>query len=222
MRGEITPIDRVKARLLLRAQQKQPIHYTLGVDLGQANDPTAFSVIEQVSELDAYSWERKYNLVHLERVPLGTSYPKVVELTQKRIDHLKGLAGEGGLVQLAVDATGVGRPVVDLLVQAELAPMPVIITGGDQATYSDGYWRVPKRDLIGMLQVLLQDKRLRVAPGMPEGKTFVHELQNFKYKISVAGHDSYEAWREGDHDDLVLSVAIACWAASRGAEENYA
>lgn len=24
-------------------------------------------------------------------------------------------------------------------------------------------------------------------------------------------HDSYEAWREGDHDDLVIAVAMACW-----------
>ena len=24
-----------------------------------------------------------------------------------------------------------------------------------------------------------------------------------------------EAWREGDHDDLVLSVALACWAGER-------
>ena len=27
-------------------------------------------------------------------------------------------------------------------------------------------------------------------------------------------HDSYEAWREGDHDDLVLSVGMAVWAAT--------
>jgi hypothetical protein len=26
---------------------------------------------------------------------------------------------------------------------------------------------------------------------------------------------SPEAWREGDHDDMVLSVALACWAGER-------
>jgi hypothetical protein len=25
------------------------------------------------------------------------------------------------------------------------------------------------------------------------------------------GHDSYEAWRESIHDDLVLAVSLACW-----------
>jgi len=24
-------------------------------------------------------------------------------------------------------------------------------------------------------------------------------------------HDSYSHWREGDHDDLVLATALACW-----------
>jgi hypothetical protein len=32
--------------------------------------------------------------------------------------------------------------------------------------------------------------------------------------ISTA-HDSYEAWREGDHDDLVLATALACWRAAK-------
>jgi hypothetical protein len=35
---------------------------------------------------------------------------------------------------------------------------------------------------------------------------------NFKVKVNLAtGHDSYEAWRESVHDDLVLAVALACW-----------
>ncbi len=29
--------------------------------------------------------------------------------------------------------------------------------------------------------------------------------------MSSAGNDTYEAWRESDHDDLVLAAAIACW-----------
>ena len=27
------------------------------------------------------------------------------------------------------------------------------------------------------------------------------------------GNDTCQAWREGDHDDLVLAVAVACWYA---------
>ena len=41
--------------------------------------------------------------------------------------------------------------------------------------------------------------------------TLIQELSNFKVKITTKGNDTYEAWREGQHDDLVLSVALACW-----------
>jgi hypothetical protein len=40
------------------------------------------------------------------------------------------------------------------------------------------------------------------------------ELLNFKVKIDPqTAHDSYSSWRESDHDDLVLSVALAAWFA---------
>jgi len=41
------------------------------------------------------------------------------------------------------------------------------------------------------------------------------ELLNFQVKINDLAHDSYGAWREGTHDDLVLAVALACWAAEQ-------
>jgi hypothetical protein len=38
------------------------------------------------------------------------------------------------------------------------------------------------------------------------------ELLNFRRKINLkTAHDSYEHWRESDHDDLVLAAALACW-----------
>ena len=32
-------------------------------------------------------------------------------------------------------------------------------------------------------------------------------------KISISGNDTFEAWREKDHDDTVLAVCLACWYA---------
>lgn len=45
--------------------------------------------------------------------------------------------------------------------------------------------------------------------------TLVQELLNFKVEIAMGGHDKYEAWRGGVHDDLVLSAAMACWYGER-------
>jgi hypothetical protein len=94
---------------------------------------------------------------------------------------------------------------------------PITITGGDAVTRAEGGgWRVPKRDLISATLVLLQNGQLKVAEALKLRETLVKELLAFRAKINIAtAHDSYEAWRENDHDDLVLSVAMACWAGER-------
>ena len=53
--------------------------------------------------------------------------------------------------------------------------------------------------------------RLKISRALPEAAQLVEELQNFKIKVTLAGNDTYEAWRESDHDDLVLAAAMAAW-----------
>ena len=66
-----------------------------------------------------------------------------------------------------------------------------------------------------MLQVLLQARRIQVAPTLPEAPTLVRELTNFRLKAPASTTDTLEAWREGRDDDLVFAVAIAAWAGER-------
>jgi hypothetical protein len=93
-------------------------------------------------------------------------------------------------------------------------PTAITIHGGSTVSvdpHRRGF-RVPKRDLVSAVQVLLQTRRLRIAEGLPEADTLKRELLNFRVKVNPAtAHDSYEHWREGDHDDLVLATAMACW-----------
>jgi hypothetical protein len=118
---------------------------------------------------------------------------------------------------LAVDATGVGRPVVDLLRPAELGcPLwPVLITGGDAEGQGQGYFRVPKRDLILGLQVTIQRGDLQIASGLSYGAALVREMAEMRVRVSGSGREQYGVWRAGEHDDLVLAVALACWAERR-------
>jgi hypothetical protein len=124
--------------------------------------------------------------------------------------------------------TGVGRPVADMLKRrleewleqdrdVYLNTAWITITGGDSVTKAEGGGlRVPKRDLASAPLVLMQNKQLKIAEGLALADTLKRELLNFKVKINIAtGHDSYEAWREGYHDDLVLAVAMACWCGER-------
>ncbi len=71
---------------------------------------------------------------------------------------------------------------------------------------------MPKRDLVSVLQVLLHSGRLKVAARLPEAELLRSELVNFRVKITPAANESFGAWREGEHDDTVLAVGLACWA----------
>jgi hypothetical protein len=62
----------------------------------------------------------------------------------------------------------------------------------------------------------LQSRRLQIAASLELADTLVKEFQNFKVTIDPkTAHDSYAAWRETDHDDLTLSVAMGCWYRDR-------
>jgi len=54
------------------------------------------------------------------------------------------------------------------------------------------------------------------APVLPEAATLVQELLAFQVKLTPQGHDTYGTWREGNHDDLVLAVALTCWYGEQG------
>ena len=46
------------------------------------------------------------------------------------------------------------------------------------------------------------------------------EIENFRIKINErTRHESYESWREGDHDDLVFALSLACWWALKRQEK---
>ena len=88
----------------------------------------------------------------------------------------------------------------------------ITITGGNVVHPVMGGFNVPKRDLVFSLVALFQAGLLKIPALSPETNTLVNELMNFKMKIKTdTAHDSYEAWREGDHDDLVLSASLRCW-----------
>src|SRR2546423_8436965 len=96
---------------------------------------------------------------------------------------------------------GVGRSVVDLLRQARVPCWlrPVTITGG-HAVADDpttGELTVPKKELVGSLQVPLQSRRLAI-PKSGDGPTLARELGTFR--VRAAGNETAD-WREGAHDD---------------------
>ena len=111
--------------------------------------------------------------------------------------------------ELIVDATGVGRPVIDQMRETGLEPIPVTITGGRFMSFDGDMWRVPKKALLRPLVAATEAGRLRVAKGLREAEAFQRELQAFQRRITARGYSAFGG--VGEHDDLVIAVALICW-----------
>lgn len=199
---------------------EQILESVIGVDLGQSRDYTAISILEKHQKFRTAPFQGQkegdpfYHVTFLERVKLGTPYPEQIKRVREIFNSV--VKQRGIEPTLVLDATGCGRPIYDEFKQSGFRPKGILIHGGDSVTRDGNLFNVPKRDLAAVLQMLYQQGRIKVSSKLPEAKTLTKELLNFKVKINLqTGHDSYEAWRGSEHDDLVLSVACAAWWCER-------
>lgn len=186
-------------------------HY-IGLDLGKSQDPSAIAVVERRD----YAERPLPELVvrYLTQFHLGTSYIRVQDditrmTASKKLQH----------AVLVADATGPGAPVMDQFREADVPLLAVIIGGGESRAHRlpDGTWRVTKKDLVGVLQVLLAQRRLIVPESLGSITEMLKaQLRGMQTKITKAGNETFEH-RSGEHDDLALALALACWAAERTA-----
>jgi hypothetical protein len=189
--------------------------YFVGLDLGRPSEPTALAVLGRPTVTRDHPPQSRpgYLLRHLHRFPPGTPYPQVLTEVRKLLQS-SPLAGQTWLL---ADYTGAGWPVQMLIAQGLQTTVtcsysPVMLTaGGTGVPAGRGGLAVPKADLVGTLQVLLQTRRLQIANQLEEAATLTRELAAYRPKAKLEPTDAI-AWREGAHDDLVLAVGLAAWA----------
>ena len=148
-------------------------------------DPALVALLEQGPEGDT--------LRALKRSPSSLSYPEIAAWFGELAARFEAT--------VVVDATSVGRPVIDLLRAPRRNVVAVVITTGTNTSQDpSGYWHVPDRALVAAVRVAMQGAkaRLRVPAALPLGGPLL------------------EAWLSGAHeDDLVQVVAMALWWSAR-------
>ena len=187
--------------------------YVVGLDLGQSQDYTALAVLER-------TWreapDRGSATGPLRRPLLAALAPRDTRIHELLGDwppwsacrRCRGLCWH-------VDQTGVGHAVVDMIRQAERAPRSGRFSlRGEPDNRRRGRWHVPKKELVVRCRFCSKPGRLKIAM-LPERDLLLKELASFRVKITTAGNETFEAWRDRDHDDLVLAVALACWLGER-------
>ncbi len=182
--------------------------YYAGLDLGQKRDHSALVVVERVDHGMAFQGAAYRSILvrYVERMRLGLPYPAVVQ----RVSEIVRSQELRDKCSLVVDATGVGAPVVDMLREARLGCnlTPVTISGGEGGSGKV----VSKQDLMAGVQVLLEKGQLRIGR-LKEREQLKRELMDVRMSRGNAGRMRIGADGSGEHDDLVIALALACWRA---------
>jgi hypothetical protein len=185
------------------------VNVRIGLDLGQRREPSALCVVQIQERRGPNDRRTDHFLVrHLERLPVGSTFPEVARRTAEVADEVRRRAEDQPY--LYVDATGLGDPVVNLL--RDEAPgvwvRPVYFTHGDRRSSEGGEIRLGKAWLVARLQTLLQTGELHL-PRTAEAETLARDLLDFEIEVREDANERYGAFRVGRHDDLVTALGLA-------------
>ena len=146
---------------------------TIGCDLGRLMDFTVLVALNSRKQVVAIERWRKVSWV--------TQVQRITEM-------YKQLRAK----QIAVDSTGLGDPICELLYRSNLSVNPVTITAQS------------KSEMIDRLSLTLDRGELTI----PRDETLIGELWDFQATERASGVDRLEA-PEGKHDDMVIALALA-------------
>jgi hypothetical protein len=164
---------------------------------------------------------------YLETLGLNISYPKIAQKLADLVHKVEDRVYAGTLhihageivpedypeIRVFADATGVGKPVLDILQAAGVRVTGVYFTHGDRRVEAvderTGLLQVTlgKAYMVSRLQALLQTRRLHVPRGA-QSEVLTHELLNYEIKVDQSANDRYGAFKVGTHDDLVTALGL--------------
>jgi hypothetical protein len=171
--------------------------YSIGLSIGQLSDRAAASVVRRDGDV--------YEVLHLHVWQPGTSHPTTI-IDLKTILSTPLLCSRDASVTLAIDVTLAGI-VTGHMYRDRLSVYTVCY----DIAHQEREGALSKREIISMIRILLEERRLRYAPTMEHALTLQTELQQFQAK-QVTGDNPMTDWRTRPHDDLVIATAMACWA----------
>jgi len=159
--------------------------YALGVDLAKHTDFTVLVVIDVDATRDGVV------------VPHVCGFQRLNTLDwQLQMDLIAQTSALYGGAPVLLDSTGIGDPIHDFLRAKGVPVFPYLLVGQR------------KVQLIQNLSVTMQMKSV----SFPDIPVLRQELSSYQYTISPSGGFVYSA-PDGDHDDTVIALALAVWAA---------
>lgn len=203
--------------------------YIISIDIAKKEDRTVIAIGQKANEFTGDGRVTSFlNVLDMQMIE-HLSYPDLARYI-KRLDLNADLHGNNDLL---VDSTGVGEAVCDLLEDIGLSPERIIFTGGDTSRISGqknaaGFitrmqTNVPKHELVDTLQMCLQERRIRLAEGIPFEQDIRKQFSHFVGVMSKSKNMIYNNDSDDVHDDIVCAMAMMAWhfMQSDGARKDF-
>lgn len=183
----------------------------IGLDLAQQVDFSAYAVLTAMTHYadtrdPVYQNYPKTELLRLrdaDLCPLGLEYSKIPSV----VYQIRRALGWDLNVTLAVDASGPGLPVVEMIKasgpQVEVQSY-TIVPGGAGLNMRKGDHTIGRQTLLSNLRVALETRALRFPGNLSRRQQLVDQILDASIDGTTAN----------THDDLVFALALAVVAAS--------
>lgn len=197
------------------------VRYWVGADLGQANDFSSVVVIKDQAlpifdDSRIILGQRERTVVYADKFK-GVSYVDVVD----HLIKLRNAPPFGGVSELVIDGTSIGRVVSDMLWDQSVPHSAVQMTGGQEWRRSGRYVNASKTLMIENLAVLFAAGELKFAHDLQLRKEIEEDLASFTTQTTAAGNQIITQSRNGSgHGDLGIGLVVAAFASQYLALQN--
>jgi hypothetical protein len=196
------------------AHQEPAPTYLVGLSVGQGTQPTGMAVLERHKR--GSGAPATYTCRYLRRwLPPATAYTALLA-------HLRKMFGDPPLAggYLIVEAGPSTKALLSFLrknpLSAKIQAVEIKTSAEDRKV--EGLWKVAKGTVIETTRQVSQEGRLvfdrqmslEVTATTPPAQTVYHALATYPYNEATTVNDAFTS-RDGEYDDLVLAVALACW-----------
>jgi hypothetical protein len=218
--------------------------FFLGLDLGQAHDPSALSVLERREVFEILGpaialggapyvrfVESTYVVRRLDRFPLRTSYTQICQsvrdtCTSPSLRPPMTVREENGDESpakyfrripdpaLVLDSTGLGMPVRDIMRAMQLNPIPIVITRGDSPHPILGAGVGVPKRDLAQTLIVLFETH-RLKIAKRIKLLPMFLKELANFRVTITASGHDVYEASSGHDDLVLSVALPLWYAEQ-------
>lgn len=216
----MTPVEQGEALILPNPDPAVTVtpgyrRYLVGLDIAQANDKNAFSIMldERIPFYDDNGRQelskRRREIVHAEHIPSMSYTDLAVVVRNLMMDE--AIATRAYLV---VDSGGVGRAFCDILNQKSVQHTRVQMVAGENEneTKERGvtFNNVGKTRLLSAINSAIHTGDLQIG-AFPARDLLRQEFESFEADVGASGRIKIEGGTDFGHADIAISAALAFW-----------